>query len=53
MATGSEPTRVYDRETEVVVSAFQRHFRPSLVDGRADPSTRETLDRLVRGLARR
>jgi N-acetylmuramoyl-L-alanine amidase len=29
-----------------VVEAFQRHFRPARVDGRADQSTRETLTRL-------
>lgn len=29
--------------TAEVVTAFQRHFRPARVDGRADASTRETL----------
>ncbi|MFL9826288.1 N-acetylmuramoyl-L-alanine amidase [Rhodoplanes sp. SY1] len=33
----------YDEATRLVVAAFQRHFRPALVDGIADPSTRETL----------
>lgn len=47
---GLEATRVYDRETATVVSAFQRHFRPALVDGCADPSTRDTLERLLAAL---
>jgi N-acetylmuramoyl-L-alanine amidase len=34
--------------TENVVKAFQRHFRPALVDGRIDRSTIDTLERLVR-----
>lgn len=37
----------YDAETMAVVTAFQRHFRQQLVDGRADLSTRETLKRLL------
>ena len=36
--------------TQIVVTAFQRHFRPALVNGRADHSTIDTLDRLIRGL---
>lgn len=44
---GLEATRVYDRPTVAVVTAFQRHWRPGQVDGRADPSTRATLDRLL------
>jgi len=32
---------------EQVVEAFQRHFRPARIDGRADISTRETLARLL------
>ena len=32
---------------EKVVEAFQRHFRPARIDGRADASTRDTLDRLL------
>jgi N-acetyl-anhydromuramyl-L-alanine amidase AmpD len=31
----------------MVVTAFQRHFRPALVHGIADPSTRDTLARLM------
>mgnify|MGYP003729575417 CR=1 FL=1 len=42
-----EPTGLYDEHTEFVVAAFQRHFRPALVNGRADASTIETLDRLI------
>jgi N-acetylmuramoyl-L-alanine amidase len=37
----------YDRATEEVVTAFQRHYRPSLVDGIADASTRITLRKLL------
>jgi len=44
---GVNATPAYNRETEAVVAAFQRHFRPARVDGRADRSTRETLDRLL------
>ena len=32
---------------EKAVEAFQRHFRPARVDGRADLSTRDTLARLL------
>jgi N-acetylmuramoyl-L-alanine amidase len=35
-----------DKQTETVVKAFQRHFRPQRVDGLADRSTIATLDRL-------
>lgn len=37
---------VYDDATRDVVEAFQRHFRPALVDGIADASTISTLRRL-------
>jgi N-acetylmuramoyl-L-alanine amidase len=37
----------YDEETESIVRAFQRHFRPALVDGVADVSTIETLRKLI------
>ena len=40
-------TKLYDDNTRSVVTAFQRHFRPARVDGLADPSTRETLARLI------
>jgi N-acetylmuramoyl-L-alanine amidase len=36
----------YDRRTEAVVAAFQRHFRPLRCDGRLDLSTLATLERL-------
>jgi N-acetylmuramoyl-L-alanine amidase len=38
---------VYDRDTEVVVAAFQRHFRPDKVDGIADASTIDVLRKLL------
>lgn len=40
----------YDAGTMDVIAAFQRHFRPDLVDGVADPSTLATLDALIAGL---
>lgn len=40
-------TGVFDARTEAVVTAFQRHWRPNLVDGRADPSTVATLRDLI------
>src|SRR5947209_15433255 len=40
-------TGLYDDLTRSVVTAFQRHFRPARVDGLADPSTVETLRRLL------
>lgn len=36
---GLEVTSVYDEPTEIVVSAFQRHFRPARFDGVADAET--------------
>lgn len=33
----------YDDDTAAVVAAFQRHFRPDRIDGRADVSTLATL----------
>jgi N-acetylmuramoyl-L-alanine amidase len=41
----------YCEDTEFVVTAFQRHFRPALVDGRWDRSTQETLQALLGKLA--
>jgi N-acetylmuramoyl-L-alanine amidase len=41
---------VFDEPTRFVVTAFQRHFRPALVDGRIDPSTILTLQRLIAAL---
>jgi len=43
----------YGEETAAVVRAFQRHFRPALVDGIADVSTVATLERLIAELPRR
>ncbi|MBG0810482.1 N-acetylmuramoyl-L-alanine amidase [Methylosinus sp. H3A] len=40
----------YDAASEGVVAAFQRHFRPTLVDGRADSSTIATLRALTEGI---
>lgn len=37
----------YDEQTEIVVRAFQRHFRPSRCDGIADAATRSTLKHLL------
>jgi len=44
---GVEVTTTYGTGLEKVVEAFQRHFRPARIDGRADTSTRETLARLL------
>ncbi|MFI0843392.1 N-acetylmuramoyl-L-alanine amidase [Mesorhizobium sp. IMUNJ 23232] len=44
---GIEVTGCYDKATATVVAAFQRHFRPSKVDGVADRATVETLRRLL------
>ncbi len=46
IASGSE-----DDNTEAVIAAFQRHFRPQLVNGIADVSTVSRLDRLIRARA--
>ncbi len=40
-------TSRYDEKTEAIVAAFQRHFRPARVDGRADHSTVATLKDLL------
>jgi N-acetylmuramoyl-L-alanine amidase len=44
---GVEVTSTYGKGLEQVVEAFQRHFRPLRIDGRADISTRDTLARLL------
>ena len=44
---GVEPTGVYDALTTAVVTAFQRHFRPARIDGRADRSMIATLAALL------
>ena len=43
-----KPSGTYDAETETVVSAFQRHWRPERVDGVADGETRARLVGLLR-----
>jgi N-acetylmuramoyl-L-alanine amidase len=40
----------FDAATEAAVTAFQRHFRPARIDGRADRSTCVTLSRLLASL---
>jgi N-acetylmuramoyl-L-alanine amidase len=44
-------TGIYDDGTRSVVTAFQRHFRQERVDGLADPSTLETLGRVLKAAA--
>ncbi|WP_158817158.1 N-acetylmuramoyl-L-alanine amidase [Methylocapsa sp. S129] len=50
---GVELTGVYDKQTQTIVAAFQRHFRPERVDGLADASTIATLRALIDGLPSR
>jgi N-acetylmuramoyl-L-alanine amidase len=47
---GIEATGLVDAQTEFVVAAFQRHFRPARVDGAIDQSTITTLERLIEAL---
>ena len=42
-----EETGNYDDATGIVITAFQRHFRPARVDGIADASTLLTLRALM------
>ena len=44
---GIEDNGHYDDATRIVITAFQRQFRPARVDGIADPSTLLTLRALV------
>jgi N-acetyl-anhydromuramyl-L-alanine amidase AmpD len=44
---GIETTNIFDPMTMAVITAFQRHFRPGRIDGKADPSTRHTLSALL------
>lgn len=44
---GIAVTGEYDEATRIVVTAFQRHFRPAKVDGVADGSTVRTLRDLI------
>ena len=50
-AMTAAPSGEYDDDTGVVVSAFQRHWRPSVVDGVADGETRARLVQLLRATA--
>jgi N-acetylmuramoyl-L-alanine amidase len=43
-------TGEFDQKTRLVVMAFQRHFRPEVIDGVVDQSTVETLAELLRTL---
>ncbi|WP_117192489.1 N-acetylmuramoyl-L-alanine amidase [Rhizobium terrae] len=45
-----EITGDFCERTKGVVEAFQRHFRPALIDGIADFSTIDTLHRLLKAL---
>ncbi len=47
----SAPSGVYDEPTRIAVEAFQRHWRPSQVDGAADGETRARLIALLRAAA--
>lgn len=47
---GLEVTGVFDAATRLVVVAFQRHFRPSRLDGVADGETQALLDALIERL---
>jgi N-acetylmuramoyl-L-alanine amidase len=47
---GIEKTGRLDAQTSIFLAAFQRHFRPERVDGRADVSTVVTLARLLEAL---
>jgi N-acetylmuramoyl-L-alanine amidase len=40
-------TGIYDEHTAAVVRAFQRHFRPTRVDGVADAGTQAMLEGLL------
>jgi N-acetylmuramoyl-L-alanine amidase len=40
-------TGLFDEETETVIAAFQRHFRPERIDGVADASTITSLRDLI------
>jgi N-acetylmuramoyl-L-alanine amidase len=44
---GIDPGNEFDEAAVTVTKAFQRHFRPSQVDGAADPATVAVLDALL------
>lgn len=48
---GLEVSGRYGAATQLAVTAFQRHWRQERVDGRADRSTRATLERLLEALS--
>lgn len=48
---GLLPGGPFDRETELAVKAFQRHWRPARVDGVADGETRARLVALLQQVA--
>jgi N-acetylmuramoyl-L-alanine amidase len=50
---GVPSTGVFDDTTFATVKAFQRHFRPRLVDGLADAETQGRLDDLLTQVGRR
>lgn len=47
---GCPQSGAFCEKTRAVVTAFQRHFRPTLVDGIADQSTIATLHQLLQSL---
>ncbi len=47
---GVPMTGALDEETVIVLTAFQRHFRPARCDGRLDGSTLDTLQRLTKSV---
>jgi N-acetylmuramoyl-L-alanine amidase len=47
---GIDITATFDDRTNAVTAAFQRHFRPRRVDGRADWSSQETLRQLLQSM---
>jgi N-acetylmuramoyl-L-alanine amidase len=49
---GIESTGRLDEQTHITLTAFQRHFRPERVDGKADMSTLVTLTGLLEQLKR-
>lgn len=44
---GLEVTGEFDQRTSLVITAFQRHYRPQKVDGKLDPQTLELIDELL------
>ena len=48
---GIATSGILDAASMTVLRAFQRRFRPARIDGRLDPSTGETLARVVAGAA--